>query len=393
MVPSAQLDVRRQVREAVEAKTTAERPPRTLRHELPDGSIASRFTSRDYTHVTTASGHKAEPLAGHSPQRVVSWHESHAGATRRGRDMEGGGWRNVLVEPINAPPGDAPPPVDPDAPAGSAPPTIDPTEPGATDALRGFRPGPSDPSDAGDGSAVTEAATQTNTEATMSVQEAVTASIEEALSVTEPDDGGDGFVVEASAAAEIRKAVADALGVTESAKTAGYSVTHAPIGKGGTNWITKTAPGNTGQLPAYIQNVRNGIMKGPPPVDESKATEIAIGRIRDWAEGKGNVKPEVRAAAAKAIAEFEAMKGKNDASKATKSVKEAAEIAAHQQLLSDEHLIELVEADYSERVAIAEADAAPGKKFCVKDRAMVTPDDKGNCPKCGADLSKVKATK
>jgi hypothetical protein len=110
--------------------------------------------------------------------------------------------------------------------------------------------------------------------------------------------------------------------LAESAKTAALSVTHAPIGKGGKNWITRTAPGNTGQLPAYIQNVRNGIMRGPPPVPEGEATEIAIGRVRDWAAGGGNVKPEVRAAARKAIAEYAALKGKNDASKAAGAVRE-----------------------------------------------------------------------
>lgn len=108
--------------------------------------------------------------------------------------------------------------------------------------------------------------------------------------------------------------------LAESAKTPALSVTHAPIGKGGSNWITKTKPGNRGELPAYIQNVRNGIMRHEP--DESKATAIAIGRVRDWAEGKGGVKPEVKAAAAKAIAEWEALKGKNDASKAAGAVRE-----------------------------------------------------------------------
>jgi hypothetical protein len=108
--------------------------------------------------------------------------------------------------------------------------------------------------------------------------------------------------------------------LAESVKTAALSVTHAPIGKGGSNWITKTKPGNQGELPAYIQNVRNAIMRHEP--DESKATAIAIGRVRDWAEGKGGVKPEVKAAAAKAIAEWEALKGKNDARKAADAVRE-----------------------------------------------------------------------
>lgn len=42
-------------------------------------------------------------------------------------------------------------------------------------------------------------------------------------------------------------------GILESAQTAVLSTVHAPIGKGGKNWVTRSAPHNTGQLPAYIQ--------------------------------------------------------------------------------------------------------------------------------------------
>jgi hypothetical protein len=97
----------------------------------------------------------------------------------------------------------------------------------------------------------------------------------------------------------------------ESAKTATLAVTHAPIGKGGKNWITASKPGNKGQLPAYIQNVRNAIMRGG--TEEGRATGIAIGKVQDWAEGKGDVSPEVRAAAGKAIAEWERMKAAAEA--------------------------------------------------------------------------------
>lgn len=104
--------------------------------------------------------------------------------------------------------------------------------------------------------------------------------------------------------------------ISESAKTAMLSKTHAPIGKGGRNWITRLKPGNTGQLPAYIQNVRNAIMRDGAP--ESQATAIAIGRVRDWAEGKGKVSAEVRAAAAKAIAEWEKDRAQSHAMSAAK---------------------------------------------------------------------------
>lgn len=106
----------------------------------------------------------------------------------------------------------------------------------------------------------------------------------------------------------------------ESAETASLSVTHAPIGRGGTNWITRSRPGNTGQLPAYIQNVRNGIMRRG--TDESRATQLAIGVVRNWASGRGRVSPEVRAAAARALAEYDAMRAK-----AKSSVSESVDAA------------------------------------------------------------------
>lgn len=104
--------------------------------------------------------------------------------------------------------------------------------------------------------------------------------------------------------------------LAESAKTAALASKHSPIGKGGSNWITRSKPGNTGELPAYIQNVRNAIMREGTP--EGQAHAIAIGRVRAWAEGKGNVGAEVRAAAAKAIAEFDAMRAKSKVKAAAK---------------------------------------------------------------------------
>src|SRR5205823_2781319 len=90
------------------------------------------------------------------------------------------------------------------------------------------------------------------------------------------------------------------------------------IGKGGRNWITRTAPGNRGQLPAYIQNIRNAIMRDGKP--ESTATAIAIGTVKRWAKGIGNVSATVKAAAAKAVAEWLALRGKSKARKVAKAV-------------------------------------------------------------------------
>lgn len=142
-------------------------------------------------------------------------------------------------------------------------------------------------------------------------------------------------------------------GLSESAQTAALSVTHAPIGKGGTNWITKSKPGNTGQLPAYIQNVRNAIMRDGK--SESEAHAIAIGRIEDWAEGKGGVSDEVKAASAKAIAELHAMGGASKAKTAAKKLSEADARADH----PEHDLPGMVRCPTCGASAPADADACP----------------------------------
>jgi hypothetical protein len=90
-----------------------------------------------------------------------------------------------------------------------------------------------------------------------------------------------------------------------SADTARLASQHHKLGK----------PGGPGlfhdkslQLPAYIQNVAKALMRNGK--SKSQAIQIAIGTVKNWAEGKGNVSPEVRAAAAKAVAEWEAAKAK-----------------------------------------------------------------------------------
>jgi len=89
----------------------------------------------------------------------------------------------------------------------------------------------------------------------------------------------------------------------ESEKTAGYSVTHAPLGKPGGPGLWK----HKGlQLPAYIQNVARGIMKTGKTMSAAIASAIAV--VKRWAAGGGHVSPEVKAAAAKAVAEWEKLK-------------------------------------------------------------------------------------
>lgn len=68
------------------------------------------------------------------------------------------------------------------------------------------------------------------------------------------------------------------------------------------NWVDKR-----GGLPKYIRTVRNALVREGH--SESKATAMAIAAIKRWARGANHVSEEVQAAAVKALAEWEAMKG------------------------------------------------------------------------------------
>jgi hypothetical protein len=110
-----------------------------------------------------------------------------------------------------------------------------------------------------------------------------------------------------------------------SAKTPFYSAHHSPTGTQGL-WHR---PGV--QLPAYIQNVVKGIMKSGK--SREAAIPIAIGRIKGWASGEGNVHPEVRAAAAKAIAEWNALKSKGKKSMSAEQPQGRVELGIFNSLL------------------------------------------------------------
>lgn len=79
----------------------------------------------------------------------------------------------------------------------------------------------------------------------------------------------------------------------------------------GENWVERTA----GELPEYIRIVRNGIMDKNPSVSEGHATALAVAAMKKWARGGGNVSAKVRAAAAAALAKWEAMKAASHAKK------------------------------------------------------------------------------
>ena len=99
-------------------------------------------------------------------------------------------------------------------------------------------------------------------------------------------------------------------------RTAEASTVHEPLGK----------PGGPGlfhhkglQLPAYIQHVAHHLIAQGH--DESRAIEMAVGIVKNWAaghDGHGNrVHPDVQAAAARNIAQWEADKARG--SKARRS--------------------------------------------------------------------------
>ena len=102
--------------------------------------------------------------------------------------------------------------------------------------------------------------------------------------------------------------------ITRTAETPIASTVHEPFG----------SPAGPGlfhvkglQLPAYVQHVAHHLIGQGHP--ESKAIEMAVGIIRNWAhghDGHGNaVHPDVQAAAVKAMAEWEAAKATAHADK------------------------------------------------------------------------------
>lgn len=96
--------------------------------------------------------------------------------------------------------------------------------------------------------------------------------------------------------------------IEKSERTPYLSQHHAPIGHEGL-WHTpsKKVPEKQ-QLPAlaYIQNIRNALMRNGH--DEQSAHALAVGAVKRWASGKGKVHPEVRAAARRALVEWERLK-------------------------------------------------------------------------------------
>lgn len=84
---------------------------------------------------------------------------------------------------------------------------------------------------------------------------------------------------------------------------AGCSLAKTP---GKDNWVDKA-----GGLPEYICEIARGIMRSGKST--SNAIQIAVGQVKNWASGQGDVDADTRAKAAKAVAQWTAMKAKSKA--------------------------------------------------------------------------------
>ncbi|MCU0296964.1 MAG: hypothetical protein MUF33_00425 [Candidatus Nanopelagicales bacterium] len=70
------------------------------------------------------------------------------------------------------------------------------------------------------------------------------------------------------------------------------------------NWIERAG----GDLPSFVRAIAHALIRQGRP--KSQAIAIAIGTIKRWAAGGGDVTAATRAKAAKAVAEWEALKAK-----------------------------------------------------------------------------------
>lgn len=85
----------------------------------------------------------------------------------------------------------------------------------------------------------------------------------------------------------------------------GRPIDESPLSRSKTsNWVARE-----GGLPPYVRGVARGIARKHGGKVTSRDIKIAIARMKVWAAGGGHVHPAVKAAAAAAVARWEAMKG------------------------------------------------------------------------------------
>lgn len=74
------------------------------------------------------------------------------------------------------------------------------------------------------------------------------------------------------------------------------------------NWVEKS-----GSLPPYIREIAREVEKSGKSL--SQAIAIAVSRVKKWAAGGDDIKADTKAKAAKALAQWDALKAKNAAKK------------------------------------------------------------------------------
>jgi hypothetical protein len=113
----------------------------------------------------------------------------------------------------------------------------------------------------------------------------------------------------------------EAAGLREAADSMVKATVHEPVGKPGGPGLWK----HKGmQLPAYIQHIANDLRE-KRGMTTSRAIATAIAAVKRWAAGGGKVDPTTRAAATKAVAEWEALKARAHASSGAKKAVRATE--------------------------------------------------------------------
>jgi hypothetical protein len=126
------------------------------------------------------------------------------------------------------------------------------------------------------------------------------------------------------------------------------------------------------QLPAYIQHVANDLKA---KVGESRAVQMAVGIVKNWAaghDGKGHkVSATTQAAAQKAVAEWEALKARAGGGKSKGKAKKLVEASEIPPTVTAENLAEMATAA-AERLAMLKRAGlpltGPGAEF---DRVLV----------------------
>lgn len=120
------------------------------------------------------------------------------------------------------------------------------------------------------------------------------------------------FLADATAGVRIEESLMRVL--DEAADSMVKATVHEPIGKPGGPGLWK----HKGlQLPAYIQHIANDIHEKRGKTT-SEAIAIAIGAVKRWAAGGGNVDAGTKAAAKKALAEWTALKASHNKSKSAR---------------------------------------------------------------------------